>query len=265
MLVLTLAVGVLVGVTMGALGGGGAIIAVPTLVYLLGQDAREATTGSLVVVGTTALIGAWQHWRAGRVRVGQGGLFGVLGVVGAYVGSRLAVGVPDPALLASFAVLLLVVAVVMTGRRRRDATREPTDERPVLTRTPRPVVHWPRLGLLALTASAAGLLTGFFGVGGGFVIVPALVIVLGLPMRAAIGTSLLVIVVTSGSALAARLGEQVGLDWPVVMGFTATALVGSVLGSRVSARVPPERLNLAFTVLLVVVAGFMAGQSIPAL
>lgn len=264
MLALTLAVGVLVGVTMGALGGGGAIITVPTLVYLLGQDAREATTGSLVVVGTTALVGAWQHRRTGGVRAGQGVLFGLLGVGGAVVGSRLAVGVPDPALLGGFAALLLVVAVVMTARRPRGVTDEPADERPVLTRTPRPVVHWRRLGLLALTASAVGLLTGFFGVGGGFVIVPALVIVLGLPMRAAIGTSLLVIVVTSAAALASRVGE-VHLDWPVVAGFTAAALVGSVLGSRLSTRVPAERLTVAFTVLLVVVAGVMAAESVAAL
>lgn len=263
MLVLTLAVGLIIGITMGALGGGGAIIAVPALVYLLGQDAREATTGSLIVVGTTAFIGACQHGRAGRARVGQGVLFGVLGVAGAYLGSQLAVGVPGPVLLTAFSGLLAVVAVVMIVRRRRDMTRAPRHERPVVTRSPSLVVHWPRLGLLVVTASVVGFLTGFFGVGGGFVIVPALVIVLGLSMRAAVGTSLVVIVITSVSALVSRLGEQVTLDWPVITAFTAAAVVGSVVGGRVNDRVAPERLSLAFTVLLVVLAATMAAESIP--
>ena len=118
MFALTIPIGLLIGLTMGALGGGGAIIAVPVLVYLLGQGAREATTGSLIVVGVTALIGMWPHQRAGRARIGQGLVFGGLGGLAAYLGSRLAVGVPDAALLTSFAALLLLVAGAMTWWRR---------------------------------------------------------------------------------------------------------------------------------------------------
>src|SRR5665648_471584 len=120
-LALTIPIGLLIGLTMGALGGGGAIIAVPVLVYLLGQDAREATTGSLIVVGVTALIGMWPHQRAGRARIGQGLVFGVLGGPAAYLGSRLAVGMPDAALLTAFSALLLLVAGAMTWWRRRSA------------------------------------------------------------------------------------------------------------------------------------------------
>ena len=265
MLALTIPIGLLIGLTMGALGGGGAIIAVPVLVYLLGQDAREATTGSLIVVEVTALIGMWPHHRAGRARIGQGLVFGVLGGLAAYLGSRLAVGVPDAALLTAFAALLLLVAGAMTWWQRRSASEPLAVERPVVARRPRLTVDWPRVALLVLTASVVGLLTGFFGVGGGFAIVPALVLVLGLPMRVAVGTSLVVIAVTSTSALASRLGDGVSVDWPVIGVFAVAAVVGSLLGSRVTSRVSPERLNLAFTVLLVVVAAAMAVRSVPLL
>lgn len=264
MLALTIPIGLLIGLTMGALGGGGAIIAVPVLVYLLGQDAREATTGSLIIVGVTALIGMWPHQRAGRARIGQGLVFGVLGGLAAYLGSRLAVGMPDAALLTAFSALLVLVAGAMTWWRRRSAS-DPAVERPVVARRPRLTVDWRRVALLILTASVVGLLTGFFGVGGGFAIVPALVLVLGLPMRVAVGTSLVVIAVTSTSALASRLGDGVRVDWSVIGLFAAAAVIGSLLGSRVTSRVSPERLNLAFTVLLVVVAAAMAVRSVPLL
>lgn len=264
-LALTVPLGLAIGVTMGALGGGGAIVAVPVLVYLFGQDARTATTGSLVVVGTAALLGMLAHLRAGRVRFGQGAVFGVLGVAAAYVGSRLAIGVRDAVLLTSFAALLLVVAGVMTWRRRRRPRGHgAVGERPVVSWRSRPRVDVPRFLLLLVTASVVGLLTGFFGVGGGFAVVPALVLVLGLPMPVAVGTSLVVIAVNSAAALASRLGE-ISVDWWLIGSFTASAVVGTLLGSRVTARVPANRLNAAFTVLLVAVAVGMAVTSVPQL
>ncbi len=262
-------VALLVGLVLGALGGGGSILTVPALVYLLGQEPGAATTGSLVIVGTTALIGAVPHRRAGRVRLGQGVVFGVLGVGGAYLGSRLSVSVDPNLLLATFAVLMLVVAALMTRRRRAAREGEVGSVAPVRGRAPvglRPARCDCR-GVLVLVAAATGvgLLTGFFGVGGGFAVVPALVLALRLPMPVAVGTSLVVIAINSASALVSRLGQQVELDWAVIGTFTAIAVVGSLLGARLASRVRPARLEVAFTVLLVVVAVYTAVRSVPAL
>jgi hypothetical protein len=270
-LALTIPIGLLVGVTLGALGGGGSILTVPALVYLLDQDARAATTASLIIVGITTLIGVLPHLRAGRVRLGQGLVFGLLGVAGAYPASLLSVRVAPEVLLAGFAVLLLVVAAIMTHRRRRAARAARHGGAQVEARTTPVVQLRPfrcdcrRALVLVLTAAGVGLLTGFFGVGGGFAAVPALVLALRLPMPVAVGTSLVVITVNSATSLVARLGQDVTLDWPVIGLFTLFAVVGSLLGSRVVSRVRPDRLNLAFTVLLVLVAGYMAARSIPTL
>ena len=267
MLVLTIPIGLLVGVTLGALGGGGSILTVPALVYLLGQDVRSATTGSLVIVGITTAIGMLPHLRAGRVRLGQGLVFGLLGVVGAYPASLLSVRVDPQVLLAAFAGLLLVVAGLMTRRRRSAARSGPAVEArtsPIVSLRP-----WScdcrRATVLVLTAAGVGLLTGFFGVGGGFAAVPALVLALRLPMPVAVGTSLVVISVNSVTSLVARLGQDVSLDWTVLGLFTVAAVTGSLLGSRVVTRVSPERLSLAFTALLVLVSLAMAAQSVPRL
>ncbi|RPF26718.1 sulfite exporter TauE/SafE family protein [Georgenia muralis] len=274
MLALTIPLGLLVGITLGALGGGGSILTVPALVYLLGQDVRSATTGSLIIVGITTAIGMLPHLRAGRVRLGQGLVFGLLGVAGAYPASLLSVRVDPQVLLVAFAGLLLVVAGLMT-QRRRSAARSARSARaggPVVEARTSPILSLRplrcdcgRAVVLVLTAAAVGLLTGFFGVGGGFAAVPALVLALRLPMPVAVGTSLVVISVNSVTSLAARLGQDVSLDWAVLGLFTAAAVAGSLLGSRVVTRVRPERLSLAFTVLLVLVALAMAVQSVPRL
>lgn len=258
-LALALPLGLVIGLSIGALGGGGSILAVPALVHLFGQDALTATTGSLVVVGVTALVGAVPHQRAGRVRVVRGLVFGALGSGGAVAGSWLSAGVPDAVLLAGFAVLMLVVAALMTVRRRRASRVGSGGAAPD---GPGPGTGARHVVLLLVTASGVGLLTGFFGVGGGFAVVPALVLALGLSMPVAVGTSLVVIAVNSAVALAARLARAGDLDWPLLGVFTVAAVAGSLLGSRVVGRLSPARLNLAFTVLLVAVALFMATRSI---
>ena len=271
LLAVAVPVGLLIGLSLGALGGGGSILTVPALVYLLGQDARAATTGSLLVVGVTALAGVLAHHRHGRVRLGQGLAFGVLGIAGSWAGSRLSASVPSAVLLAAFSVLMLVVAAVMVVRRRRSRSglhageEDASDGLPVLTFSPRFACDCPRAVKVVVTATLVGLLTGFFGVGGGFAVVPALVLALGFTMPVAVGTSLLVIVVNSATALAARLGHGVHLDWPLLAAFTAAAIVGSLLGGRVATRVSPQRLATAFTVLLVLVALYTAARSVPQL
>lgn len=265
MLPLAIPVGVVVGAVMGALGGGGAIIAIPALIFLLGRSPQEATTASLVIVGLTALVGVAQHGRAGRVRFADGTLFALLGAAGAVLGARVAVGADPDLLLALFAVLLLVVARVMWTRSRPGTAQQPArDVPPWLSLRP-----WHldlRRGLVVLAvASGVGLLTGFFGVGGGFAIVPVLTLVLGLPMRVAVGTSLWVIALTSAVSLSARLGGGLDPDWALVAVFTVAAVAGSLAGGRAAGRTDPRLLQRGFAVLLALVAVTTAVRSVPAL
>lgn len=250
--------GLAVGVVVGALGGGGAIITVPILVYLLGQSPAAATTGSLIIVGLTSLAGLIPHGRAGHVRVRDGIAFGALGVAGSVAGSLLNHVVPGPILMTSFAGLLFLVAALMTRGRRRDArARDAGEAASSGERRSLPV--------LVGAATIVGLLTGFFGVGGGFAVVPALVLVLGFTMPEAVGTSLLVIVINSLTALASRAGAGVSIDWPVIATFSVLGALGSLLGARVAGRVDSAKLNLAFTILLVCVACFVAVENVPLL
>jgi uncharacterized membrane protein YfcA len=258
--------GILVGVSLGALGGGGAIITVPVLVFALGQTAHQATTGSLVIVGVTAAVAAVGHARHQRVKWAQGAVFGALGTAGTAGGSRLSAGIEASVLLLGFAALLLLVAVLMWRRSRRTPSGEPDEHLyrhdDIVTWTPHFHCDCPRALRVVVTATGVGLLTGFFGVGGGFAIVPALVMVLGFSMPVAVGTSLLVIAVNSATALVARLGGGVDIDWALISVFTGAALAGSQLGSRVMSRVPGAVLQQAFSVLLLVVASYTGVRSL---
>lgn len=265
-------VGLVIGLSLGALGGGGSILTVPALVYLLGQGPREATTGSLIVVGLTSLVALVPHARRGRVRFAQGLAFGALGTVGSLVGSALAAHVAPTVLLAGFAALMLLVATLMVRRTRARAAGAAdvaaaggrTDLGPMLSLRPLSCAC-PRLMRLLVTASVVGLLTGFFGVGGGFVLVPALVLALSFDMPTAVGTSLLVIAVNSTTALLARANSGTSPSWPVLGAFTALAVAGSLVGGRLATRVSPRVLTRAFSVLLVGVALYTAARSVPLL
>lgn len=256
--------GLLVGLALGALGGGGSVLTVPALVQVLGVEPAVATTSSLVIVGITALLSLPSHHRAGRVRVGQGLIFGLLGTAGSLAGSTAARSVPPAVLMTAFAALMVLVATLMlrrSGRTSGQADVSPFE--PMITLRPL-TCACPRVLQLLAAATLVGLLTGFLGVGGGFVLVPVLVLVLGFTMPVAVGTSLLVVSVNSATALAARLHQGAGdLPWGVVLGFSAVAVVGSVLGSRVADRVPAARLSQAFAVLVLVVAAITAVQHVP--
>lgn len=258
----------LVGVTLGALGGGGAILTVPILVYLLGVEPLAATAGSLVIVALTSLAGVVTHGRAGNVRLRSGLLFGVVGVVGSLAGSWLAAGIDPAVLLTAFGALMIVVGVLMLrraaeGKRSGDGKNEGGEggegEAGVDGNRRRGWLP------LVLAATGVGFLTGLFGVGGGFAVVPALVLALGYAMPAAVGTSLVVIIVNSAVALAARVVGGVEIDWPLILTFSALGAVGSVLGGRIASRVDPHHLSRAFAVLLFLVAGYVLVQNVPAL
>lgn len=256
--------GFLIGVSLGALGGGGSILAVPVLVFVAGQDPASATTTSLLVVGIASTIGAFGHWRQGRVRLGPGLLFGLIGVVGSVAGSALNRRLDGDVLLLAFAGLVLIAAwrivvgcpsCTRVGEIRALAS---TDQQGGLaTRT-----RAGRLSGLAKIAAAGtfvGFLTGLFGVGGGFVIVPALALVLRYPMPQAIGTSLVVIAVNTAIALAARLGGSI--DWRTTLLFAVAASAGVGAGTRIADRINPQAMQRSFAVLLVAVALYTGARA----
>lgn len=274
--------GLAIGIILGALGGGGAILTVPILVYLLGQSPQAATAGSLIIVGLSAIVGMLPHHRAGRLRLEEGIIFGVLGVAGSVVGAALSSAVAPHVLMSAFAVLMVAVAVLMTRKRRQNQAQQrqadaagsasgtDTGDARDTQRTPpiqlRPFrVDAAGATRVAVAATGVGLLTGFFGVGGGFAVVPALVLVLGFSMPTAVGTSLLVIAINSATAFIARLGSGVELDWTLILTFSVFGAIGSLLGGKVAQKADPDKLNLAFTVLLVVVATYVGIQNIPQL
>ena len=205
----------------------------------------------------------------------EGSRSAAVAIGGAVAGAHLSSAVPEPVLLAAFSALMLVVAGLMTvrqlrGRRRSRGDHAAPVERPqlddpIITFSPTFMCQCPRALKVVVTATVVGLLTGFLGVGGGFLVVPALVLALALPMRYAAGTSLVVITITSTAALAARAGVGVLPDWRLVATLTVTAVVGSVLGARLAARTDTTRLSAAFTGLVLAVAAYVAALALPAL
>ena len=243
--------GLPVGLTLGLLGGGGSILAVPIFVYMLGFGAREAIAMSLAVVGVTSLVGATRHWRAGNVKLRVALTFGAVAMLGAYLGARLAVFFSPAAQLALFGGVMLVAAVFMF-RRRSPASGEEGDDTPAAAGM--------RLGLVALQGFAVGVLTGLVGVGGGFLIVPALVLLGRLPMKQAVGTSLVIIALNSAAGFYGYLG-QVEVPWAFMGLFTAVTVTGILVGTSLVRFVPQEALRRAFAVFLVVMAGFILYQN----
>ena len=260
--------GFLVGLSLGALGGGGSILAVPVLVYAAGQDPKAATPTSLLLVGTAAIVGMGDHWRAGRVRVGTGVVFGLTGIGGSLAGSALNHRVDPDLLLLGFAGLVCLAAWRMltgcptctkvgeSGELRGGAARRSGSTATLV----RPAVDARTVVTVLAAGTAVGFLTGLFGVGGGFVIVPALALGLKLPMPQAIGTSLLVIAINSAVALTARLATTT-IEWGVTVPFTVAAVAGVLSGGRVADRIDAQRSLRWFAALLVAVAVFTASQA----
>jgi uncharacterized membrane protein YfcA len=262
--------GFLIGLSLGALGGGGSILAVPVLVYASGQSPKAATASSLLLVGGAALVGMGAHWRAGRVRVGTGVMFGLMGVGGSIVGTAINRQLDPNVLLLGFSGLVVIAAWRMlvgcptctkVGEQAELREAELADVAPAGTVralvATRPAVDVGRVAKVIAAGTAVGFLTGLFGVGGGFVIVPALALVLGLSMPEAIGTSLLVIAINSAVALATRLATT-SIDWHVTAPFAVAAIAGVLTGGRVADKLDPERSLRWFAALLVAVAAYTA-------
>jgi uncharacterized protein len=266
MVLLGFGLAALIGLSLGLLGGGGSILTVPIFVYVLGFGPKEAIAMSLAVVGAVSVFGAVGHWRVGNVNARVALAFGGVAMFGTYLGARLAVFFSGGAQLALFAVVMLLAAFFMF-RQRKPVVPELAilDERPggegdggaggggvPLARMP--------LGLIVAEGLAVGVLTGLVGVGGGFLIVPALVLLGRLPMKQAVGTSLVVIAMKSAAGFAGYLG-QVEVPWSFMGLFTLVAVVGIVGGTFLVRYVPQAVLQRAFAVFLVLMGGFILYQN----
>ena len=238
-LVLALIAGAVIGLALGALGGGGSVLAVPALIYLLGFTPAAATTASLIIVAATSATALYAHARDGHVAWKAGSLFAAAGIIPAYLAGAAAGRVPETVLTVAFSVIAALAAVRMF---------RPFADRPAGRIRP---------GKAAGAGAGLGAVTGFLGVGGGFLAVPALVSVLGLATRRAVGTSLLVITVNSLAALTARTGTSGGLDWALIGPFIGAAILGAWDGKRLSAKVSGNSLQKVFAGVLLAVAVFM--------
>jgi uncharacterized membrane protein YfcA len=245
--------GVLIGVALGALGGGASILAVPVLVHLAGQDAEAATATSLVAVGAASAVASVGHARGKRVDWPAAVAFVLLGVPGTWLGSLLNARLDHSVLLLAFSALVLVAALRMllgcptcTNVGEERALRMPSFRRSL---PPGSIAAYAKV---LVAASLVGVLTGLFGVGGGFVIVPALALALLMSMPRAIGTALVIIVGNAVVALAFRGFDAV--DWHLSVPFAATMLVGSAFGAMFATRLPARRSVQLFAGLLIAVA-----------
>jgi uncharacterized protein len=240
----------LIGLVLGALGGGGSMLTVPALVYGLSVDPKHAVAMSLPIVGLTSMIGAVSHWRTGDVEPRWALMFGVFAMFGAYGGAKLGVLLPANVQLSVLATVMIAAAVSML--RLNSSLDMETSYSP----------RHARLSWSASVAVAIGALTGLVGIGGGFLFVPALVLFVHLPMRIAVGTSLVVITM---NAVAGLLGyaDSISIPWSFVLVFAATASAGALAGTWLARRTPALALQRAFGILLLVIAGGMLLNNVP--
>ena len=240
MSLITIFLALVVGVTLGLFGGGGAALTVPIFVYVIGVPAKSAVPMSFVVVGIAAAIGAAHRWRAGHLepRVGLG--YGVAAVTGAFAGARIGARMPARMQLSLFGIAIIAAALSML----RSASRAEGSRRKL------------PFGVAAGTFALIGAFTGMVGVGGGFLFVPALVVLVGVPMIEATGLSLMVIAMNATAALGGYLG-QVAIDWPLALLFTGFVACGMLPAGAMAHRVPVAVLKRAFAGMLVAVGGLV--------
>lgn len=234
-----------VGIVLGLLGGGGSILAVPIFLYVFRVDPKPAIAMSLAVVGMSAFVGFLGHWRQGSVNLKVGLPFGAVAMGAAFLTARVSDRVPDTVQLTLFAIFAFSAAIVMLI----DSLR------PVRGNVPRGgVPHF--TPVLAIEAIGVGALTALIGAGGGFVIVPALVYLAGVPVKEAVGSSLLIITLNALSGFAGYIGQE-PIDWSLVGGFTGVAAIGALLGTRLNRHVPQVRIKQGFALLILVLGTYL--------
>lgn len=251
-LLLGAALSLVAGLSLGLLGGGGSILTVPILVYVLGVEPRSAIATSLVVVGVTSAAGALSHARAGRVEWRVGLLFGAAGMAGAVAGGRVGKFVPPALLLAAFAAMVLATAIAMLRPRQApDALSQPLPEK--------------RLAVVLRNGFGVGVLTGLVGAGGGFMVVPALALFGGLSMPRAVATSLLVIALNSAAGLFSLTQAGAPVSWGLAGGMSVASIAGSLLGARLGHGLSPEGLRKGFALFIVALGVFILARELSTL
>jgi uncharacterized membrane protein YfcA len=247
-----LTLGALIGILLGLLGGGGSILAVPALVYGAGLPLSTAVPTSLLVVGASSATALLPRLRARQIRWRIAGIVGAAGAAAAFAGAAVNRLVDARVVLIGFAALMAAAAIRMLrghGEVGGDCA------------LPSGGVNWRGCLPKSIGAGiAVGFLTGLFGVGGGFLIIPALVLLLGLPMPAAIGTSLVIIVINSAAGFAAHASDA-KLDYRITGAFAAAAIVGSLTAGRFAPRLPAAKLTRSFAYLVLVIAAFVVIQA----
>ena len=246
-ILLAIPFGLLIGLVVGTVGGGGAILALPVLVYVLDQGVSSASTASLIVVALGASFGAGTQARDGQLCWRVAFAFSVPAAAGAYAGTVANELVSGRVLILAF-VPVMLAAAVLTFRRGDDAADEDDDD---------PGCPKPALLAVGSAGLVVGAMTGFFGVGGGFLIVPALTLLLAMVMRRAIATSLAIITITGVAALVSHLAQGAEPDWPLTLVLCAAAAAGAVAGTKLGGRLSPTTLAHAFSVVVALVALFL--------
>lgn len=254
-IVLALALGGVIGALLGLLGGGGSILAVPALVYVLGLGIEQAIPMSLLIVGTASAVGVLPKIRAGHVQWRLAAVFSAAGIPATFVGSAIGRHLPQPALLVGFAMVMVLAGIRMLQDNNGTGTACTVGDSGI---------NWRRCAPRSIPAGfLVGLLTGLFGVGGGFLIIPALVLMLGVEMPIAIGTSLVIIVANSVAGVFSHLSGA-SIDWTIATVFVGTAIVGSLLAGHLGARLDTRRLQHWFAYLVFAVAAFVVVDTVVA-
>jgi hypothetical protein len=249
--ILGLALAFTVGIVLGFLGGGGSILAVPIFLYIFRVPTNSAIAMSLPVVSMSAFVGFLTHWRQGSVNLRVGIPFAICATISAFLTGLWAHLVAEWIRLGLFAVFALTAALFML----RDSLRETRSDAPAIETPPHFSV------ILALTAVGVGALTSIIGAGGGFIIVPALVFFAMVPVKQAVGSSLLVITANAFAGFLGNIG-RVPIDWRLVLSFTAVAALGALAGSRLHRIVPQRRIKQSFAAFVIVLWLFVIGRQL---
>lgn len=245
---LALVFGALIGVLLGMLGGGGSILAVPALVYAVGLDIKHAIPLSLIVIGIASAVAVLPRIRAGQVQWRLAAVFAVSGVPATFAGAALGAHLPQRVLLLGFAAVMVLAGVRMLSGGEPVGTACGVGD---------DGIDWRRCAPRSIPAGfVVGLLTGLLGVGGGFLIIPALVIALGVDISVAVGTSLVIIVANSVAGVLSHL-HQIEIDWRVAAAFAGAATASSLFAGHLGARSPTDRLQRWFAYLVFAVAAYV--------
>jgi hypothetical protein len=249
MIPLELALGFGIGLSLGLLGGGRSLLTVPALVYLVGQMPQAAVTTSLAIVGANSMVGAMFHSSHGRLDWKVALAFGSAGMVVSYLSANIAKQLSPELLLVVFALLTIGIGLMLLFRRAKD------DKAAYIAKP---------LWLVFVSGAGIGLLTGILGVGGGFLVVPALVMLVGLPVQMAVGTSLIIIAMNSIAGFLGHIRDG-SMDWMITLVFTSAGLVGTFGGMRLSKRLSSSKLQKAFAVFVIALAVFLLIDNFPKL